>query len=403
MIKVGILDGQTVQALIVAKQLSKAGFRVILFCDSRLSYGYYTKYAHERLICPSPEKQIEEFNSFFLKYIESNGLDVVVPMTDYSAKYLSKNKAALLDKVAFSIPDYEIFMNGYDKNQLMNVCLNNNIPHPMTIDLSSLEKGSEVMGFKFPALIKPNQAAGARGFKKVKSFKELWKSYEAIYKEFGDCHAQEFIPKGGRQFEAQILIKENEVLMSTINEQIRYYPKEGGSSCFNQTVENDHIIEICTKALRLIKWEGFADFDLIEDPRDGSIKIMEINPRVPACIKSSVIAGVDFPKAIVELSLNQPITTYVYKPGNYLRYFSLDLLWLFSSQNKLKLLKSWLNNFFSRKHFFQDGEIMDPVPFIVGAFSGIAKQLDPKFRSKKQGLNKALLFVIEMDMLLLLV
>ncbi len=392
MIKVGILDGQTVQALIVAKQLSKAGFRVILFCDSRLSYGYYTKYAHERLICPSPETQIEEFNNFFLKYIESNALDVVVPMTDYSAKYLSKNKAVLLDKVAFSIPDYEIFMNGYDKNQLMKVCLNNNIPHPMTIDLSSLEKGSEVMGFKFPALIKPNQAAGARGFKKVKSFKELWKNYETIYKEFGDCHAQEFIPKGGRQFEAQILIKENEVLMSTINEQIRYYPKEGGSSCFNQTVENDHIIEICTKTLRLIKWEGFADFDLIEDPRDGSIKIMEINPRVPACIKASVIAGVDFPKAIVELSLNQPITTYAYKPGNYLRYFSLDLLWLFSSQNKLKLLKSWLNNFFFEKTFFSGWRNYGSCSFYSWGFFWNCQAIGSKIQIKETRLEQGFTF-----------
>lgn len=397
MINVGILDGQTVQALIVAKQLNKAGYRVILFCDSRLSYGYYTKYAHERIICPSPETQVEEFNTFFLKYLENNGLDVVIPMTDYSARYLSKNKMTLLDKVAFSMPDYDIFMNGYDKNKLMKVCAENNIPHPKTIDLSSLENGCEVSGFKFPALIKPNQAAGARGFKKVNNFDELWGSYNAIYEEFGNCHAQEFIPKGGRQFEAQILIKENEVIMSTINEQIRYYPKEGGSSCFNQTVQNEHIIEICTKALRLIKWEGFADFDLIEDPRDGSIKIMEINPRVPACIKASVIAGVDFPKAIVELSLNQAITTYTYKPGYYLRYFSLDLLWLFSSKNKLRLLKSWRTNFFSKKHFFQDGEIWDPIPFIVGAFSGIAKQLDPKFRSKKEGMNKVLLFAFDLD------
>lgn len=399
--RVGILDGQTVQALIVAKQLNKAGYRVILFCDSRLSYGYYTKYAHERMICPSPETEVEDFNTFFLNYLENNRLDVVVPMTDYSAKYLSENKTTLLDKVAFSIPDYEVFMNGYDKNRLMKVCVDNNIPHPMTIDLSIQEKDSEVPGFKFPALIKPNQTAGARGFKIVNSFKELWESYPAIYEGFGDCHVQEYIPDGGRQLEAQILIKDNEVIMSTINEQIRYYPKEGGSSCFNQTVRNDHIIEICTKVLRLIKWEGFADFDLIEDPRDGSFKIMEINPRLPACIKASVIAGVDFPKAIVEFSLNQPITTYTYKPGNYLRYFSLDLLWLFSSRMKLSLLKSWMSNFFSKKHFLQDGEIMDPIPFIVGAISGIAKQLDPNFRAKKEGMNTALIFVLELEMFFL--
>lgn len=402
MIKVGILDGQTVQALIVAKQLNKAGYRVILFCDSRLSYGYYTKYAHERIICPSPEAAVEDFNTFFLKYLQNNTLDVVIPMTDYSAKYLSSNKTMLLDKVAFSIPDYEIFMRGYDKNQLMKVCDANNIPHPRTLDLSILADGSEILDFNFPALIKPNQTAGARGFKMVNTFEELWRYFPGIYQEYGACHVQEYIPDGGRQFEAQILIKDNEVLMSTINEQIRYYPKEGGSSCFNQTVENDYIIEICTKVLRLIQWEGFADFDLIEDPRDGTIKIMEINPRLPACIKASVIAGVDFPKAIIQLSLNEAITTYTYKPGNYLRYFSLDLLWLISGKMKFRLLKSWFTNFFSEKHFFQDGEIWDPIPFIVGAFSGIAKQLDPKFRARKEGMSSLLVFAFELEILFLI-
>ena len=385
--RVGILDGQTVQALIVAKQLNKAGYKVILFCDSKLSYGYYTRYAHQRVLCPSPETNIVEFDTFFLDYLQNRGLDVVLPMTDYSAKYLSSNKAVLANKVAFTIPKYEIFMNGYDKNRLMRICAENDIPHPRSIDLSHLERGSSVEEFNFPGLIKPNQAAGARGFKKVWSFDELWGSYDMIVNEFGDCHLQEFIPKGGRQFEAQLLIKDKEVLMSTINEQIRYYPIEGGSSCFNQTVKNQHIIDMCSKVLQILDWEGFADFDMIEDPRDGSIMIMEINPRVPACLKASVIAGVDFPKAIVEQSLNLPITTYIYTPGNYLRYFSLDVLWLFASRRQSKVTKSWFSNFLSSKHFLQDGDWLDPLPFVVGAFSGIAKQIDPKFRAKKSGMS----------------
>lgn len=387
MINVGILDGQSVQALIFAKQLKQAGYNVILFCDSKLSYGYHTKYAHKKVICPSTQKETFQFHNFFLNYLENETLDVVIPMNDYSAKYLSEHKQVLQNKVKFVIPDFSVFMKGYDKNQLMKVCAENDIPHPKTIDISTLEKGTEP-NFNFPALIKPNETTGARGFRKVESFDELWQVYEPIYIEFGNCHLQELIPNGGMQYKVQLLIKDKKVINSTVIEKHRYYPINGGSSCFNHTIVNDELVKICTEVLQIIGWEGFADFDLIEDPRNGLVKIMEINPRAPACIKASVVSGVDFPNAIVDLSLNKPVKTYIYKSDKYLRYFSMDLLWLFSQKSKSKGFGKWRKQIFSKKHFLQDGELLDPMPFIVGAFAGIAKQINPEFRAKKKGMNQ---------------
>lgn len=385
--KVGILDGESVQALIFSKQLNKAGYQVILFCDAKLSYGYYTRYAQKRIICPSTKSEIKKFHAFFLKYLETDYLDVVIPMNDYSAKYLSEYKDELKEKVHFSIPNLDVFMTGYDKNKLMNVCEANNLPHPRSVDISKLVAGSNIE-FKFPALIKPNETTGARGFRKVAGFDELWKHYGAIYKEYGNCHLQEFIPHGGMQYKVQLLMKKKEVINSSVIAKYRYYPIHGGSSCFNHTIVKDELVKICTEALQIIGWEGFADFDLIEDPRDGSIKIMEINPRSPACIKASVISGIDFPNAIVDLSLNMPVKKYIYRPDKYLRYFSMDLLWLISQKNKWEGFKEWKKHLFSKKHFLQDGDLLDPMPFVVGACASILKQLNPKFRASKKGMNQ---------------
>ncbi len=388
MMKIGLLDGQTIQAVIFAKQLKKAGHSVVLFCDSKKSYGYHTRYAKTKIISPSTQHETEKFNTFFLDYLSKEKLDVVVPMNDYSAKYLSENKDKLLQKIKFVIPDYGVFMKGYDKNKLMQLCAENNLPHPKSIDISKLKKGAEPKDFKFPALIKPNETTGARGFKKVENFNELWQYYNAIYKEYGHCHLQEFIPPGGMQFKVQILMEDNTNICSTVIEKQRYYPINGGSSCFNRTIVNDDLVKVCTKVLQILGWKGFADFDLIEDPRDGSILIMEINPRVPACIKASVISGVDFPNAIVDLSLGRPIKNYTYEPDKYLRYFSMDLLWLLSNKGKFNAFKIWARRFFSPKHYLQDGEISDPMPFIMGAYSGLSKQLNPKFREQKRGMNQ---------------
>jgi predicted ATP-grasp superfamily ATP-dependent carboligase len=387
MIKVGLLDGQTIQAVIFAKQLRKAGFYVVLFCESKLSYGYFTRYAHKKVSCPSTQKQTQQFHKFFLDYLNDKGLDVVVPMNDYSAKYLSEYKHELQPKVKFTIPNLAVFKKGYDKNQLMRVCAETNLPHPRSLDISKLKKGQEPADFTFPALIKPNETTGARGFKKVKNYDEMWQNIGPIVEEFGPCHLQEFIPSGGTQFKVQILIRDGKNTLSTVIEKQRYYPVSGGSSCFNRTIEAKNLVAICEKALQEIEWNGFADFDLIEDPRDGSIKIMEINPRVPACIKASVVSGVDFPAAIVAQSLGNPIQNYSYTPNKYLRYFSMDLLWLLSSPQKEKAFRKWAKGLFSSNHYLQDGEWADPMPFIMGSYSGLAKQLNPKFRKQKKGMN----------------
>ncbi|MDG2492308.1 MAG: hypothetical protein P8M60_06065 [Flavobacteriaceae bacterium] len=232
---IAILDGQSVQALIFAKTLSKLGHNVILFCDNKYSYGYNSKYAVKKIISPSTETNEESFNIFFLDYLDKHFLDVVIPMNDYSARYLSKNKDLLKNKINFMIPDYKIFQRGYDKNKLMNLCREINIPHPNTIDLC---EDFNLNNIKYPALIKPNETSGARGFKIVHNPSEFEKSIKRIIHEFGNCHLQEYIPPGGKQFKVQLLRVQSKIIASTVIEKIRFYPISGGSSCFNKTINN---------------------------------------------------------------------------------------------------------------------------------------------------------------------
>jgi predicted ATP-grasp superfamily ATP-dependent carboligase len=185
----------------------------------------------------------------------------------------------------------------------------------------------------------------------------------------------------------EIFIWEGKVINSTAIYKMRFYPEKGGSSCFNQAVERDDLVELCADVLKEIKWEGFADFDLIEDPRDKVIKLMEINPRIPACIKVSFKSGVDFAENIVNASLGLPVEKYTFKPGAYLRYFGLDLLWFIKSDQRFKTKPSWFKAFLSSRHYYQDGSLTDPKPFIFGTLGGLLKQLNPQFRASKKGMS----------------
>lgn len=381
---IGILDGQSIQALIFAKQIKNSGHKVILFCEEKISFGYYTRFAHSKVISPSSEKDVKKYHDFIIEFLNKTHVDVLIPMNDYSAKYMSLYKSVLSKLVNISIPGYRVFMNGYDKNQLMKVCIDNGFPHPQTLDLEMNISSADKIKFKFPALIKPNETTGARGFTLVNNFEELNKIYPEIKNKYGSCHLQQFIPFGGRQFKVQILLNDNKILASSVIEKHRFYPVNGGSSCYNSTIINEELKDLCFQVLIEIHWQGFADFDLIEDPRDGSILIMEINPRVPACIKASVISGIDFPNAIVDLSLGKTVKKYKYLPGKFLRYFSMDVLWLIKSNNISKNFRNWFKKIFSKNHYMQDIDYSDPMPFILGTFSGLIKQLNPEFRKQKK-------------------
>lgn len=385
--KVALLDGQTIQALPIAKSLKDRGFYVVLLCDSTDSYGYRTKYAHRQIIVPSTKNNITNFHKEFINLIQNEKFDVLIPLNDYSAKYLSENKKELSEFSNFVIPNHSIFMRGYDKNQLMKFCAENNFPHPKTADIKEVGIEEAIKIIPLPALIKPNETTGARGFALIYSKNDLVQKLPDIIEKYGNCHLQEFIPTGGNQYKVELFIHNQKLINATVIHKIRFYPEKGGSSCFNQTIERKDLVNLCFEVLKKIDWVGFADFDLIEDPRDKQAKIMEINPRIPACIKASFSSGVDFAENIVSCSLGSEPAEYEYKPGTYLRYLGLDILWFLKSDNRFRVKPSWFKGLISSKQFLQDGGFDDLKPLIYGTIGGIFKQLNPRFRAEKQEMN----------------
>lgn len=385
--RVLILEAEMVQTLIIAECLYKSGYIVVLSCAGKENYGYHTKYASERLLAPSVGDE-KEYLRHIKESVSKYGIDVLIPMSDDSACIISKYKTELSNICNFLMPKWEIFQKAYNKNLLMGLCKEYGFPHPKSIDLSKVDyKNITDNDINFPALIKPNYTSGGRGMTLVCSVQDFIFKYPNIYEQYGECHLQEFIKPGGKQIKVQIFIdpKTRKYYSSVIYKQ-RYYPENGGSSCCNVTIKNDELVKLCHSILEIIGWEGFADFDLIEDPKDGIFKIMEINPRIPACIKSAIKSGIDYASLIVDASLGKELQTYNYEPGKKLRHIGFEILWFIYSKNRFRTKPNWFN-FFEKGLSFQDFSWKDPLPFFWGTYGNIKKQLNPKFRKEKSGLR----------------
>ena len=285
-----------------------------------------------------------------------NSFDVIVPMGDKAASYLSKYKDEIevLYKTKCAVPDYSVLSIVEDKSSFMAFCENNGIPHPRTRKLSDetiIELAGEI---GFPALIKPDHSVGARGITRVNTIEELKQYYPDISKHYGTCTLQEYIDNPDYYYNVMMYRDvKGDCLGAAIIKIVRMFPIKGGSSSCCFTVENKELEDLCKSVLDKLEWVGMADFDVLQRKDTGEYKIIEINPRVPASLRAAYVSGVNFPEVIVADTLKRPILQHHYHPGKTLRYMGLDLMWFLRSSRRISAFPSWFN-FIGKNIYYQD-------------------------------------------------
>lgn len=387
-IKILLLHADGTQALPFAKALKKLGYVVGGVFLEKCSYGYYSRFIDNKYIYKGSMKDFESYFAFVKSILEQEHYSALIPLNDESAELMSKYREQLLEYTKFIVPDYKVFVSGYDKQQLMQLCESKGYPHPHTV---VVEDGNlshvNFLKLKFPLLIKPNSTSGGRGITYVEDEENLCKLLPIIYEQYGDCHLQEFVPVGGAQVKVQLYIDEcGELLYPSVIQKYRWYPENGGSSCCNKSIKNDKIVDICYNILKDLGWVGFADFDTIEDPRTGELLVLEINPRMPACVRTAFMAGTNWAEIIVNEYLGLPRKEFHAFKEVYLRHLGFESLWFLYSKNRFKTTPNWFN-FIGRNIYYQDMCWDDPLPFFVGTLGNIKKQLNPEFRKSKAGLR----------------
>lgn len=380
-----ILNGDSTQAIPMAKSLRSLGYVIDVVSYTRLGYGSTSRYVSKSFYFTG-YKDTEGYFEYLIKILKRKQYVSIIPCDDYGAIVLSKYQHVFLNYTQYVTPEFGVFEKGYDKHSLMQLCKEKGYPHPQTFIVGENLNGVDVERLPYPLLIKPNHTCGARGMTLVHSASELLAVFPSIYRDFGECHLQHYIPEGGRQVEVQLYIgKDNELVQSSVIKKYRWYPEKGGSSCCNVSAVNPSIVDICYRLLLDLGWHGFADFDTIEDPRTGELLILEINPRIPACVKSAFVSGINWADIIIGEYLDKPHSVYKAKEGLYLRHLGFEILWFFYSKKRFSTYPSWFK-FFGKRVYYQDmSDWSDPIPFLSGTMGNFLKQLSPGFRKSKSG------------------
>lgn len=383
MTKVLILGSGT-QGLSLVRALSKAKCFIALLCGFEHNYADSSRYVN-KIIRTNHKDTSDDYLQQVEEILKNEGIDVMIPMGDSVASFVSKNLERLQRITHVKMPSYDNFLKGYDKNLLMSLCEEKGYPHPETVDLSKVVLDDEKLKvFPYPAMLKPNCTTGGRGMVEVYSYDEMKAKFEVLHQQYGDYHLQRFVRAGGRQVKIQLYIDEDKNLVnSSVMWKIRWYPNKAGSNSCAVSIREPKIVEICYNILKDIDWVGFADFDAIEDPDTGELLIMEINPRVPACIQMAMVSGINWAEIIVNGYMDKPQKTYEYKEGEYLRHLGLEMLWFKHAESRKNTNPNWFKFFGKHIHYQDMSDWTDPMPFLKGTFHNIRKMSDPKFKKAK--------------------
>ena len=360
--KVLLLDGYGRQVPSLLHQLRKLGCKITTICESKLDVGYTSRYPSKRVVVPG----IRENNDIYRQAIEKeleNGYDILFPIleraTDICIDGVIQKRYPGLKIIASS---RDSFMKAYDKQQTMKVCMENNIPCPITkMDDETMDEFLNKVGF--PICAKPRKGSGGAGFKRIMNREELDKYLADGTIVSEEYVIQELIPKGGYQYGGYVMMDDNHKPQATlVVESCRWFPIDGGPGCYIRTINHPVMIDSSNRLLEALEWRSFGHIGFIMDPRDNTPKVMEINGRIPASIKICEWAGTEPVKNMLDLAYGvelKPMTKPI--PQHLaLRYFHTDLMWFIKNPERWKAKPNWFYCLKQKDYIFSWA---DPIPF----------------------------------------
>ena len=377
-----VLEGYCKQVLPFLRGFKELGCEVSVLCGSKWDCGYASLLPDHKILGVCDLHKPEKSEKFIVELIKTGKYDLVYPPFEFSARILAHNKEILSKYAIICANDKDVFDRANDKNEVMRVCMENNLPCPKTLfDVAKPEDVNEG-GLDYPIIIKPRSMYGARGFHVFNNEAELKSYVEENLIDIKDYVVQECIPLDSHVIAGNVYVdRDGEIKSSFIYDSIHLYPEDGGTSTMNVIIDRKDIHETCAAMVKKMNLRGVIGIDLMIDKRDNIAKVIEINPRASHAITIGFLSGFNLCQQILEDAYNLPVTLFDKSDTSLcLRIGQTDMLWFLKSKNRFKKSPRKLGyKRVKEQMFYWD----DPLPWFAFLLEGL-KDYRKKMKEKKQ-------------------
>lgn len=380
-IKVLIYGAGGRQALPMCKGFYKLGCEVTAYCGSKLDTGYLTRYKHHALLYDRSSQK--SFCEYGVSFIKSKKYDLVVPIGDEGATFLSKHKKELSPFAKIAVNDWDVFEKVIDKSKTMEICNNNNIPAPITLisdnPLAEIAEGK----IKFPVVVKPKTGVGSIGFNIIETREKLEDYLKNYDNSNGPILVQEYIKQGGApQYGVDVFRDRDGVIRMAIACKVtRWYPIDGGSRLHSISIHDEDIIKSGIDLVNKLNYVGFANMDLVWDEQEKRAKILEVNGRTGASVKLDYLAGIDVARLIVQNEMGYDVQNMLdYKDDKRVSCFIVDVLWFLKSPTRFSTNPSWFCRWCITDLIFSWNDMLPSVGFLITSILGFREAMKKRKR-----------------------
>ena len=225
---------------------------------------------------------------------------VLLPANDRYIEFVSRHGSALAANFRFSDCHNGIAGELLDKRRFHRLCQRHGMPVPAVWevrDKAALQELAEQIAF--PCILKPALIHRARAYLRgnkvvlARTLAELDECLSLLPEDVGGWLVQEVIPGA----ESRITLfggyesRTGEILQAFTARKLRQYPPGFGSASLAVSEPCAETAALTTNFVRAIGLHGIFGAEFKRDPRDGQLKIIEINPRPTLWFQLSHAAG----------------------------------------------------------------------------------------------------------------
>lgn len=331
-----VLGEDTQSFLTVIRSLGRAGMEVHVAWCAMDSPALASRYVHRVHQVPGFQQGSVEWIGAFQELLRRERFDLVLPTTDGVTLPLQRYREQMEPLARLYLLPEAVYRTCANKDATWELAHRLGIAVPRQQVVAGVEDARRAAArFGYPLVLKPTASAAEHNplerqqVRKAEREGEL----EGLIEEMtaaGAILAQEnFIGVG---VGVEVLCREGEVLLAFQHERV-HEPLRGGGSSYRKSVALDaEMLAATARLMGELRYTGVAMVEYKQNPVTGRWVLIEINARFWGSLALSAAAGLDFPKALVELLLDgRTAFPNRYRVGLYCRHWSRDLQWLLAN------------------------------------------------------------------------
>lgn len=305
MARILVLDGHCNAALAFTRSLGRSGHWVAVgSVGGILVPAKLSRYCRLSFEYPPSTEEQERFAEAILRFVRQHGIELVMPMTDWTTFPLVTRRAQLRGVAHLAAPSADALELVSDKYSTIELARELGVPVPETLLARSITDLEATREWTYPLVVKDRCSVrwlqdravfGSGSY--VYSWNALVAKVQERINSVGDTMVQQFVAGAGVGFSC--LVAGGKAYIPFEWERVRSENPSGGASSTRKSVPlAPRVLEFGTNLMIRSGFQGIGMVEFKRNRATGRLALMEINGRPWGSLQLAIESGMDYPRHV---------------------------------------------------------------------------------------------------------